>query len=226
MERAIGYIRVSTSRQASEGVSLESQRQRIEAWALANGYSLADIFTDAGISGRRADKREGFQAAISAAIEHRAALVVYSLSRFARNTREALEYSERLEKGGANLVSLSERIDTTTAAGKMVFRVLSALAEFESDIISERVSENMQYAKAQGRRVGAVPYGYSLAADGKHLVENEAEQNNIRLMRELRSEGLSLRQIAAELESRGIVTKTGKAHWTPRAISLTLKGAA
>jgi DNA invertase Pin-like site-specific DNA recombinase len=68
---------------------------------------------------------------LAAACERKAALIVYSLSRLARSTKDAIAISERLAKNGADLVSLSERIDTTTAAGKIVFRMLAVLAEFE-----------------------------------------------------------------------------------------------
>ena len=116
---AVGYVRVSTERQASEGVSLEAQRARIEAWATANGLTLAveDVHVDAGLSGGRADNRPALQAALAEACKRRAPLVVYSLSRVARSTKDALAIAERLDKAGADLVSLSESIDTTTAAG-------------------------------------------------------------------------------------------------------------
>src|SRR5271169_1320089 len=107
--RAIGYVRVSTAVQVSEGVSLDAQRARIAAWAAANGAELPEVFTDAGLSGGRADNRPGLQAALDAACTAKAALVVYSLSRLARSTQDALNISQRLGKAGADLVSLSER---------------------------------------------------------------------------------------------------------------------
>ena len=137
-QRAIGYVRVSTAGQAADGVSMDAQKGRIRAWCDANGYALTDTFTDAGISGKRADNRPGLRRALDAACKCRAALVVYSLSRLARSTRDAIEIAERLDKAGADLVSLTERIDTTTAAGKMVFRMLAVLAEFERDLVSEQ----------------------------------------------------------------------------------------
>ena len=108
--KAVGYIRVSTTRQAVDGVSLEAQRAKIEAWCTVNDFELSDVFVDAGISGKRADNRTGLQDALQAACKARgAALVVYSLSRLARSTKDAIAIAERLEKAGADLVSLSER---------------------------------------------------------------------------------------------------------------------
>lgn len=224
--KAVGYLRVSTDGQALEGVSLEAQRAKVEAWAAMNGAELVAVFTDAGISGKRADNRAGLQAALDAACAEKAALVVYSLSRLARSTKDAISIAERLDKAGADLVSLSEKIDTTSAAGKMIFRMLAVMAEFERDVISERTTAAMAHMKAQGRRVGAVPFGYDLAADGAHLVENPAEQEAVALIQDLRRRGLSLRNIAAELESRGIQTKSGAA-WSPKVIrSITQREAA
>jgi hypothetical protein len=95
--RAIGYVRVSTAEQAAEGVSLDAQRARIAAWAHANAAELTAVYTDAGLSGGRADNRPGLQAALDAACTAKAALVVYSLSRLARSTRDAITISERLD---------------------------------------------------------------------------------------------------------------------------------
>lgn len=209
MATAIGYIRVSTEGQATDGVSLDAQRAKIEAWCSLNDYELAAVHVDAGISGKSADNRPGLQAALSECRKG-CALVVYSLSRLARSTRDTIEISERLNKVGADMVSLSEKIDTTTAAGKMVFRMLAVLAEFERDQISERTASAMQFKKAKGERVGSVPYGYFLDGDNITLIENPAEQAVIRQARELKESGLSLRAIAAKLDERGFAARNGR----------------
>jgi site-specific DNA recombinase len=210
MATAIGYIRVSTEGQAVDGVSLDAQRAKIEAWASLNDYTLAAVHVDAGISGKGMDNRPGLQAALSDCRKG-SALVVYSLSRLARSTKDTISISDRLAKTGADLVSLSEKIDTTTAAGKMVFRMLAVLAEFERDQISERTATAMQFKKTKGERVGAIPYGYDLGADEVKLVANPAEQDVIRQAQELHAGGLSLRKIAAELDRRGLYARNGQA---------------
>lgn len=209
MATAIGYIRVSTEGQVQEGVSLDTQRAKIAAWCELNDYTLAAVQVDAGISGQSADNRPGLQTAL-AACRKGSALVVYSLSRLARSTRDTIEISERLNKVGADLVSLSEKIDTTTAAGKMVFRMLAVLAEFERDQISERTTTAMQFKKSKGERVGSVPYGYFLDGDNITLIEHPAEQDVIRQARELKASGLSLRAIATELNRRGFNARNGR----------------
>lgn len=215
---AVGYVRVSTERQASEGVSLEAQEARIRAWAAAQGLELVAVHVDAGLSGGRADNRPGLQAALADVTRRRGVLVVYSLSRMARSTKDTLAISERLERAGADLVSLSESIDTTSAAGKMVFRMLAVLAEFERDLVSERTTTAMAHLRHEGRRIsGAIPFGFDL--EGDRLVPNAAEQTTLSLIRQLRGEGRSLRAIAAELEARGIATKTGGTTWAPKVLA-------
>ena len=222
--KAIGYVRVSTDGQAQDGVSVEAQQERIKAWALANGYELAAMQIDAGLSGGRADNRPGLQVAIAEACRQKAALVVYSLSRMSRSTKDTIEIGEQLDRAGADLVSLSERIDTTSAADKMIFRMLAVMAEFERDQISERTKTAMSHMRNQQRRIsGRIPYGYDLQADGETLVKNDAEQAVIAIMRDLRRAGSSLTEIAQELQRRGIPTKTGNGVWIHTAVNAILK---
>jgi site-specific DNA recombinase len=216
---AIGYVRVSTEGQATEGVSLAAQQAKIQAWCLANDVELGNVFIDAGLSGSRADNRPQLQLALDDVCRTGGVLIVYSLSRLARSTRDTITISERLDKAGADLVSLSEKLDTTSAAGKMVFRMMAVLAEFERDQISERTSTAMAHKKSKGERVGTVPFGYDLASDGIALVKNSKEQASIELMSLLRQAGMSLPKIAALLTRKGIKTKQGAESWTPKTVS-------
>lgn len=208
---AVGYVRVSTQGQAENGVSLDAQRARIEAWATANGYALAGVFVEnGGASGGRADNRPELQHALDAACRRKAALVVYSLSRLARSTRDTIEIADRLARAGADLVSLSEQIDTTSAAGKMVFKMLAVLAEFERDLTAERTVAALAHKKANGERVGGVPFGYDLAPDKVHLTANADEQAAVHQIVTLRREGRSYRAIGAALERQGVSPKRGR----------------
>ena len=209
------YLRVSTAGQVAEGVSLEAQEARARRWAEANGYEVAGLHRDAGISGKKAENRPGLQAALAEVCRTKGALVVYSLSRLARSTKDAISIAERLEKAGADLVSLSEKIDTTSAAGKMIFRMLAVLAEFERDLISERTRGAMAHMASQGRRVGEIPYGHRLADDLLHLIEDPAEMEVLRLIRNLRVHGRTWAQVAEEMNRRGFQTKKGR-QWSWR----------
>ncbi len=220
-KQVVGYARVSTAGQVADGVSLEAQQARLRAWAEASGGELVAVHVDAGLSGSKASNRPALQAALADVCRRKGVLVVYSLSRLARSTKDAISIAERLEKAGADLVSLSEQIDTTSAAGKMVFRMLAVLAEFERDLISERTRGAMAHLRRQGRRIsGRIPFGYDL--EGERLVQNEREQAALETMRRLRARGLSLRQIVAELESRNITAKNGGG-WSAKVVSFVLR---
>lgn len=220
--KCFAYIRVSTAGQATDGVSMDAQRERIEAWCAGNGCTLARAYVDAGLSGKRADNRPELQKALDATCKAKGALIVYSLSRLARSTKDTLAIAERLDKSGADLVSLSEKIDTTSAAGKMLFRLLAVLAEFERDLVAERTRTAMAYKRANGERVGAIPFGYDLGADGTTLTHNPTEQRALRKIRDMRHRGATLQRIADVLTRAGVRTKTGKStvwrHTAVRAI--------
>jgi len=195
---AVGYVRVSTEGQAVEGVSIAAQRAKIDAWAIANDHALAAVYSDMGLSGGRADNRPALQAALDQARTLRCPLVVYSLSRLARSVKDTIEISERLDKAGADLVSLTEKIDTTSAAGKMIFRILAVLAEFERDLTSERTVAALAHKRSNGERVsGKAPYGYRF--EGGAVVKDNLETATVAIIKDFRDEGLSAAKIALKL---------------------------
>lgn len=223
MKQAIGYVRVSTEKQASEGVSLEAQQARIESWCAANDYELVRVYVDAGISGKRMDTRKELLAAL-ASLKKGMALVSYSLSRLARSTKDAIAIGETVANKKADLVSLSEQIDTTTAAGKMMFQMMAVLAEFERNLVAERTTNALQHKKRTGQKyTNQTPYGFQ-AIEGR-LVEVEQETMIVAEIQAARSSGSTLQAIADSLNGRGIPTKTGK-QWQPATIHLLLKRSA
>ena len=225
---AIGYVRVSTGGQAEDGVSLAAQRSKVQAWAKLNDEPELIVFEDAGLSGSTMSQRPGLKDALDAVCKRKGTLIVYSLSRLARSTRDTLTISERLAKAGAQLVSLSERLDTSSAAGQMMFRMLAVLAEFERDQIAERTKSAMAHMRKAGRRISRfAPYGWEFDAAGELLVVNRSEQRVLQRMRKFRSQGMTLRQIAAELNEHDVPTKQGgNGGWTPKVIrSLLLRPA-
>jgi DNA invertase Pin-like site-specific DNA recombinase len=224
--QAVGYCRVSTEEQATEGVSLAAQHARITAWCAANGHELAEVLTDGGVSGKHGTHRAALQDALAKACAQKAVLVVYSISRMARSNRELLEIVELLGRSGANLVSLTEAFDTTSASGKMIFGILAVLAEFERNLIVERVRAAMAYKRTRGERISRYsPYGKTAGPDG-HLVDDPAELAIVAEAHELAAAGLGVRAIARELTARGRPTKAGGAVWSHRVVARFLKRSA
>jgi DNA invertase Pin-like site-specific DNA recombinase len=129
-----------------------------------------------------------------------------------------LTLADILQKKDADLVSLTERIDTTSAAGKMIFRLLSVLAEFERDLASDRTREALRFKKANGEKCGGSlpPFGYVTRAG--RLYRDEKEQAAVALILGLHGKGESLRDICRDLEVAGYRRKGGSASWHPMAV--------
>lgn len=208
MKTAIGYIRVSTEEQATEGVSLDAQREKIGAYCQLHEIELLEVFADEGRSGKRADNRPGLSSALDAACRFKSVLVVHNLSRLARNTLDAISISVRLEKSRADLASITEKIDTTSSMGRFFFRLMASLGELERDQISDRTRSAMGFKRTRSERISRfIPFGFDLDDDGIRLVENPSEQIVIEMVKNWRDEGWSFRRIADELERRGVPSK-------------------
>lgn len=130
-------------------------------------------------------------------------MIILRLDRLSRSVRDTLGVIEHFKKCRVELHSLNEKLDTSTASGKFVVTLLSALAEMERGLISERTSAALQSKILRGERAGQVPYGWTLGQDGKTLLRDERGQEAIGVMRDLHTKGCSLRRICAELETRG-----------------------
>src|SRR5450631_3098191 len=202
---AVGYVRVSTEEQAHEGVSLDAQRAKVVAYCGLHGLELARTYADEGLSAKRADNRPGLQSAITHACDSHCALVVYSLSRLARSTRDAIDIAERLAKSEADLVSITEKIDTTTSMGRFFFTTIAALAQLERDQISERTCMALAHKRSKRQRVsGQIPYGSRLAPDGFNLVDEPEEQRAVAIIKRIRTAGGSTREIEKELQRQDL----------------------
>jgi site-specific DNA recombinase len=129
-----------------------------------------------------------------------------------RLTRSVRDLGNLLEGpfAKAALLSVSEQIDTRTAAGRLVLNVLASVAQWERETIGERTATAMAHMKIRGERISAVPYGYGLDMDKRTLVPVAAEQAVIAEARRLRAAGLPLRTIVAELTAAGRVARNGK----------------
>lgn len=207
----VGYIRVSTLDQATEGVSLDAQRAKIAAYCALHDLNLVEVVADEGISGKRADNRPGLQRALDLVCQRKGVLVTLALSRIARSTKDCIEIAERLDRHGANLASISEKIDTGSGMGRFFFRLMASLAELERDQVSERTKVAMSYLRRQGKRVSRfIPYGSGLAEDGVTLAPDQSEVEVVeRIVRLRREERLSFAVIGRRLDAEGVPAKNG-----------------
>lgn len=206
--RAIAYARVSTVEQVNEGISLSAQQSRLRAHCEASGWKLLDVVIDAGASAKNLH-REGVQQ-ILAQVRRRACdvVVVYKLDRMFRNATDALNTTKELERYGVGFVSLTENLDTSNAMGRFWFTLLAAMSEWERGMIADRTRDALASRRAQGLRVGNVPFGYDESPDGT-LDDNDPELTTVKQMMEMRDAGLGYLRIANELNKAGIPSKQG-----------------
>ena len=207
--KAVAYLRVSTDEQSVNGVSLAAQRAKVEQYCQLYGLTLVDVVEDAGLSAKTLD-RAGLQKVLAMLRKGEAEAVI--VARLDRLTRRVADLATLIEGpfSKAALLSVGEQIDTRSAAGRLVLHVLGSVAEWERATIGERTKTAMAHMKAAGRRVGGVPYGWHVAADGRHLEEDQGEQIVLGQARELRATGHTLQFIADELARRGHMARNGQ----------------
>ncbi len=222
MKQAIGYIRVSTEQQASEGISLEAQRAKIESWCATNGFELVKVFMDAGVSGALPmDARNGLSDALVAIKKHKAvALVVVKRDRLSRDNIEAGLIDRECAKLKARVLTTDGR--NGDAPEDMLMRGIADLfATHERLVIKMRTRAALQHKKATGQKYcNQTPYGFE-AIEGR-LVQVKQEAAVVAEIQAARASGSTLQSIADNLNGRGIPTKTGK-QWQPATLHLLMK---
>lgn len=205
--RAVGYVRVSSKRQAKEGASLEAQRDWITAYAQGKGWELVKMYRDEGESAWDPEAtRDGYDK-MMASIESWDILIAYKLDRLWRQADMAIGTHKRMKDAGKQLVLLSDSIDTTTAGGQLMFGVMSLMADFFSAQLSERVLASKAHAfETRDTWQTRPPLGYDIG--NKRLIVNEGEAKIVRRLFCLADEGKTLSQIIAAIED--VKGKNGK----------------
>jgi site-specific DNA recombinase len=215
---------VSTEKQADFGVSLEAQQEKVRAMAVVQGAELVEIIIDAGESAKSLN-RPGMTKLLalvdSGAID---TVIIAKLDRLTRSVKDLAELLERFNRRGVSLVSVADALDTRSAAGRLVLNIMVSVSQWEREAIGERTRDAMHHKRANGERVGTVPFGYRMAADGLHLEADSAEQGILSRIRELKSAGHTTRKIADELNRQGFTTRRGTA-WRFQYVAESLKAA-
>lgn len=210
---AISYTRVSSDKQAESGAGIAAQAAAIKSYAKQAGLDLVESYSDDGISGAAGiEGRPGLAAAIGR-LRRGDVLVIAKRDRLGRDMMTTLTIERAVAKRGASIVSADGVGNGDGAADAFMRSVMDAAAQFERDLIKARTRAAMAEKRKANHRIGDIPFGWSLAADGK-LEPVAAEQEILDLIRELRESGVSLRRIADQLTDLGIVTKKGNAKWS------------
>jgi DNA invertase Pin-like site-specific DNA recombinase len=209
-ERVVGYIRVSTDEQADSGLGLEAQRSAIVNECLRRGWELAEVYEDAGASGKSLTGRPALQQALDAVRGHEAgALVVAKLDRLSRSLLDFAALMEDARRGEWSLVILDLGVDTTTPSGEMIANVMATFAQFERRLIGQRTKDALAVKKQQGVKLGR-----------PRLVSQDVR---VRIVEE-RDRGKTLRAIAEGLNEDGVPTAHGGAKWHASTVRAVLVG--
>ena len=191
------YLRVSTSEQASNGDSLDTHRQQVTGYAMMTGWEL-ECFVEAGVSGSvpLADRPEGKR--LLERVTKGDVVITAKLDRMFRSAADALATLEELKDQGVGLHMIDLGGDVCgNGISKMVFTILSAVAENERDRIRERIRDVKRHLASQGiYNGGRRPFGYDIIGD--RLVPNAKEQEALARARQLRK-GMALREIAKSI---------------------------
>jgi DNA invertase Pin-like site-specific DNA recombinase len=149
--RVAFYLRVSTT-----GQTVENQRRELQEVADRSGWQVVAIFQDDGISGTKGrERRPQFDAMLKAATRRQFDMIAaWSLDRLGRSLQDLVGFLSEIKGAGVDLFLHKQALDTSTSSGRAMFGMVSVFAEFEADIIKERVNAGLARARAQGKRLG------------------------------------------------------------------------
>src|SRR5437899_1971389 len=148
------YARVSTT---NHGQDAGMQTREMGQFAEARGWQLADEYVDQGVSGAKDSRPELNRLMADAKRRKFDVVLVWKLDRFGRSLRHLVNALAEFESLGIAFVSLSDNLDLSTASGRLMFNIIGAMAEFERELIRERVKAGMKNARAKGTRIGRPP---------------------------------------------------------------------
>ena len=205
--------------------SLDAQREAgeyfIKSQAAKGWICLKKRYEDGGYSGGNTNRpalKELMSDCEAGLVD---TIVVYKIDRLSRSICDFAELSKKFDEWGVSFVSVTQDINTSSSSGRMMLNILMTFAQFEREVIAERVRDKMAATRKKGKWVGGtVPYGYRVA--DKKLEVNEAEAIAVKNVFQRYIEIQSARQIAFELNFDGVATRKGKA-WTPNHIYRMLK---
>lgn len=200
----VAYIRVSTSEQADSGAGLAAQRATVDAEVARRGWTLAEVYEDAGASGKSLTGRPALAEALAALDRGEAAgLIVAKLDRLSRSVADAADLLDRAQRGGWSLVACDLGVDTSTPAGEAMANVMATFAQLERRLIGQRTRDALAARRGQGVRLGR-PRMLPLEIVSRIITE--------------RCSGEGWTAIGRMLDAEHVPTAQGGAKWYPATV--------
>ena len=208
------YMRVSTEDQAREGFSLPEQKERLEAYCKFNGYKIVEYYTDAGISAKTGNHRPEYDRMLEDGKQGKINMIIaLKLDRITRSTRDWETLMDYLEKYNINIAFVNDDINTTTANGKMVSRIMMSASQNEIERTSERTIIGVEGAIKQGHIPARAPLGYKHI--DKKLIPDPLTKDIVIRIYNLYFEGLTYNTIAKLFNKEKVC---GKTNWKDTSI--------
>lgn len=209
MGRLAAYVRVSSEKQKEEGMSLEVQEAQLIKYAALYEIDLLDIIVDGGESAKDLERPGMLKIMELMDKGVISGVMVTKLDRLTRSVRDLCYLLEKYFSKGKTLISVQEKIDTDSATGRMITNVLMSVSQWEREVIGERTKAVLTHKKALGERVGNIPYGKKLSADGVHLEDNHDECVIINTVMYLRNKGITFRDVCKQINVSGNKNRQG-----------------
>lgn len=223
--RAVIYARISTDKQ-SEG-SIEQQIRKCEQYCAYRDYEVVKVYQDVG-TGKTLD-RPAFQEMMEN-MPNWDICIAHKLDRMHRNAANAAKWASQLDTAGKDFSYVNMEVDTATAMGRFVYRLMNDLAQLEVEQTSERTKDGLQAVIKQGRKTGPPPYGYSsrfartgVKADKGFLDVNKEEAEILKIIFDCKEKDFTVSEIITHLNKNKIPTKKGNSVWIQSTISGILR---
>jgi DNA invertase Pin-like site-specific DNA recombinase len=196
---------------------MSEQEMKIKQYSDLYGIDIIEIISDGGESAKDLN-RPGIQRVLSMMKQRETeGVIVAKLDRLTRSVRDLADMMELANKKSISLISVNEKIDTGTAAGRMMVNILGVISQWERETIGERTQAALEYKKKTGSAYNGYPlYGYQ-KVDGK-LVRDPKEQDIIAAIFEMSQAGYRVSRICRELERRGVRTRHGSGRWHSKVV--------
>ena len=191
------YVRVSTEEQAKEGISIDAQIDRCQAYCKARGWQVFKIYTDAGYSAGTLSRPALKDLLEDARTKQLNILLVYKIDRFSRKLQDLISALEHLKAQNINFTSVTDQIDTTTAMGEAFFQIIGVFAQLERGMVKERVELAFDKKISTGELLNRAPLGYTYN-DQRKLVINSTEAVIVKEIFQMAATGISYKDICAQ----------------------------